>query len=87
MTTVLYILSGWLLFNAAFAIAMYFRPTRKPSVNPADDPERSKPGGEYVNGAATGRNAPDPKKKTGQPAMLSRVLFFGFWLNDHHHSA
>lgn len=87
MTTVLYILSGWLLFNVAFAIAMYFRPTRKPSVNPVDHHERSKPGGDLVNEAAIVRSAPDPKKKTEQPAMLSRVLFFGFWLNDHRHSA
>jgi hypothetical protein len=89
LTTVFYALSGWLLFNVVFAVAMYFRPTRKPAIGPADSsetrsdvrPQLSKAGDGLVDAAA------DAQKKIARPAILSRVLFFGFWLNDHRHSA
>jgi hypothetical protein len=92
LTTVFYVLSGWLLFNVVFAVAMYFRPIRKPAVGPADSsetrsdvrPQLSKAGDDLIDAAAS---APDSQKKIARPAILSRVLFFGFWLNDHRHSA
>jgi hypothetical protein len=94
LTTIFYVLSGWLLFNVVFAVGMYFRPTRKPALGPADRsemcsdvrPQLSKAGDGLVDAAAE-QSAPDSQKGIARPAILSRVLFFGFWLNDHRHSA
>lgn len=91
-----YILSGWLLFNVAFAFAMYFRPVRKPSVDsdgrhPAEACANASPGlsgvGEESFDKDIGRCVPGSSKRNKQPATLSRILFFGFWFNDSRHSA
>jgi hypothetical protein len=75
LTTLFYVVAGWLLFNILFALAMYFRPVRKSSV----DSE-----GHHVSEA--GANA-SPPKRNKPPASWSRILLFGFWLNDGRHSA
>jgi hypothetical protein len=91
-----YILSGWLLFNFAFAVGMYFRPKRK---RPADliegrtsedaaeiwlkPPESSEQG-------LRGPNA-EPEvvmpRETRRSLQLTRILFFGFWLRGRRRSA
>jgi hypothetical protein len=91
-TTVFYVLLGWLLFNVVFGIALYLRPTRKPSVNPADhrvsgnNSQLSKVSEGSVDEAGVGRSAPGSQQIIKRPA-LSRILLFGFWLRDGRHSA
>ena len=75
MTTIFYVVAGWLLFNVVFALAMYFRPVRKPSVDS---------NGHHAAEACANAS---PPKRNKQPATLSRILLFGFWLNDGRHSA
>jgi hypothetical protein len=74
LTTVFYVVTGWLLFNVVFALAMYFRPVRK-SVD-SD--------GHHASDACANASLP---KRNKPPATLSRILLFGFWLNDDRHSA
>lgn len=94
MTILFYVLGCWLLFNVAFALAMYFRPVRKPSVD----------SGYYTSGAGpdvssrlsrrddsfdddSGRGAPGAQKESREPATWNRILFFGFWLRAGRRSA
>ena len=70
LTTALYALAGWLLFNAVFAFAMYFRPVRKSSAT-----------------SVSVTSAPGSQERGRRPTLLSRILLFGFWLNDGRHSA
>lgn len=65
LATFLYLLAAWFIFNAVFALGMYFRPTRKPVKSTVADGE----------------------PRDGRSMTLSKILFFGFWLNDRHHSA
>jgi hypothetical protein len=65
LATFLYVLAAWLVFNAVFALGMYFRPKR---------PTMAKDG--RPNAISSERSV-----------TLSKVLFFGLWLNDRHHSA
>jgi hypothetical protein len=67
LATFLYALAAWFIFNAVFALGMYFRPTRKPPST-------------AVAGAVG-------EPRDGRSVTLSKILFFGFWLNDRHHSA
>jgi hypothetical protein len=96
LTTFFYVLACWLLFNGVFALAMYFRPVRKPSVdsNGHHGSEAGSPASPRLSSAAeesfdkdTGRSAPGSLERSSRPSMLSRILFFGFWLNDGRHSA
>lgn len=67
LTTFLYVLAAWFIFNAVFALGMYFRPTRK------------QPGNVVAGGVG--------EPQGGRSMTLSKILFFGFWWNDRHHSA
>ena len=96
MTTVFYLLGCWLLVNIVFALAMYFRPVRKPSVG-SDSHHISEPGsiapsqlsnaGEETFDTLAGRSGRGSQEKNKGPTGLSKVLFFGFWLSDGRRSA
>lgn len=84
MSTFLYVIAGWVLFNIVVAVGMYFRPVRKSgpdSPNAAPSRELARQPG---NDASTGSPRRDAVTKHGNPlpAGLTRLLFFGFWLND-----
>lgn len=96
MTTLFYVLGCWLLVNIIFALAMYFRPVRKPCVD-SDSHPISEPGsiapsqlsnaGEGTFDTLAGGSGPGSPEKNKGPTALSKVLFFGFWLSDGRHSA
>jgi hypothetical protein len=91
VATTFYILFGWLLFNFAFAVGMYFRPKRKRPIDliegctPEDtaDLGLGPPGSDEQ--CFRGPHSVPHKARLSLP--LARILFFGFWLRDPHHSA
>ena len=93
MSTALYLLLGWLLFNVLFAAGLYLRPTRK---RPVDSDEaltlrlNVRPQISVVtvafDDAKTERGFASLRKESKRPAFLSRVLLFGLWLFDRRHS-
>jgi len=63
---------------------MYFRPVRKPGPdNPDTSPSREL-AGQSSNDASIGAPRRDAVAEHGNPlpAGVTRLLFFGFWLND-----
>lgn len=84
MSTFLYVIAGWVLFNIVVAVGMYFRPVRKPGPdNPNASPSRElakQPSKDASNGSPR-RDAIGEHSKP-LPAGITRLLFFGFWLND-----
>lgn len=84
MSTFLYVIAGWVLLNIVVAVGMYFRPVRKPAQNsPTTSPSREltqRPS----DGVSVGTPRRDAVTEHGKPlpAGLTRLLFFGFWLNE-----
>lgn len=88
MATFLYVIAGWVLFNIVVAVGMYFRPVRKrgpdnPNASPARESAR-----QAADEASVRLPQRDAVAREGKPlpAALTRLLFFGFWLNDRVHS-
>lgn len=79
MSTLLYVLAGWFVFNIFFALAMYFRPIRQPNPASTDNPARSHP--DSSDSASTRLLPFKPPGGPGQ-SIVARVLFFGNWLSD-----
>jgi hypothetical protein len=81
LSTFLYVIAGWVLFNIVVAVGMYFRPVRKPKPdNPPSQELTRQPSNDASDGssrrdAVAGHSSP-------LPAGVTRLLFFGFWLND-----
>jgi len=84
LSTFLYVIAGWVVFNIVVAVGMYFRPVRKPGPdNPNVSPSRQlakQPG----NDASIGSPRRDAvvEHSNPLPAAFTKLLFFGFWLND-----
>ena len=88
----LYVIAGWLLFNVAIAIGMYFRPTRKRPPAPAHELERpSMSANVVVPGSPTA-----PLQPLGHAVFnhvgrtfgrAARLLLFGFRLGEEHRSS
>lgn len=83
MSTFLYVIAGWVLFNIVVAVAMYFRPVRKPAPNSPTilPPELTQRPSDRVSIGTLRRDAVTEHGKP-LPAGLTRLLFFGFWLNE-----
>ena len=81
MSTFLYVIAGWVLFNIVVAVGMYFRPVRKSG---PDNPGASQELTRLSNDASIGSPRPDSVAEHSNPlpAGVTRLLFFGFWLND-----
>ena len=82
MSTFLYVIAGWVLFNIVVAVGMYFRPVRKPGPdNPGASQELTR---QLSNDASIGSPRHDAVAEHSHPlpAGVTRLLFFGFWLND-----
>ena len=82
MSTFLYVIAGWVLFNIVVAVGMYFRPVRKPGPdNPSASQELTR---QLSNDASNGSPRHDAVAEHSNPlpAGVTRLLFFGFWLND-----
>lgn len=84
MSTFLYVIAGWVVFNIVVAVGMYFRPVRKPgpdSPNVSPSRELAKQPG---NDASSGSLRRDAVAVHGNPlpAGVTKLLFFGFWLNN-----
>lgn len=84
MSTFLYVIAGWVLLNIVVAVGMYFRPVRKPGPdNPNASPSRElakQPSNDASNGSPRRDAVAEHSKPL--PAGITRLLFFGFWLND-----
>jgi hypothetical protein len=83
LSTFLYVIAGWVLLNIVVAVGMYFRPVRKSgSENPNMPPSRELT--KQSNDASIGSSRRDAvgEHSGPLPAGVTRLLFFGFWLND-----
>lgn len=82
METLLYVLAGWFVFNIFFAVAMYFRPIRRPNPASIENPAKSPDRAAESSDCASGR--PLQLKTSGGSghSIVTRVLFFGHWLSD-----
>jgi hypothetical protein len=84
LSTFLYVIAGWALFNIVVAVGMYFRPVRKPG---PDNPNAS-PSPELTRQSSNDASNASPRRDAGAehgkplPPGITRLLFFGFWLND-----
>ena len=78
--TLLYVLAGWFVFNIVFAIAMYFRPVRRP--NPASPENPAKPHAADSSVPVGERPLQLVASGGSKPSIVSRVLFFGHWLSE-----
>ena len=84
MSTFLYVIAGWVLFNIVVAIGMYFRPVRKQGPdNPNASPSREL-ARQPSNDASIGSPRRDAVAEHSNPlpAGVTKLLFFGFWVND-----
>ena len=84
MSTFLYVIAGWVLFNIVVAVGMYFRPVRKPAPdNPNASPSQDLTT-QPIHDASNSSSRRDAvvQHSNPLPAGLTRLLFFGFWLND-----
>lgn len=81
MSTFLYVIAGWVLFNIVVAVGMYFRPVRKPE---PDNPNASELIKQPSKDASSGSPPSDAVAEHSKPlpAGITRLLFFGFWLNE-----
>lgn len=84
MSTFLYVIAGWVLFNIVVAVGMYFRPVRKrepENPNVSSSRELAK---QPNNGASivSPRRDAVAEHSNPLPAGVTKLLFFGFWLND-----
>lgn len=94
MTTVIYILLLWFLFNVVFALGTYFRPPRKVPVDASSDlAPVVKEGRDSLvadERPLKSGNAPSSadnlSSNNRQPALLTKVLFFGTWLYERRRS-
>lgn len=84
MSTFLYVIAGWVLFNIVVAVGMYFRPVRKPEPdNPNASPSREvaqHPSNDTSHGSS--RRDSMAERSNPLPAGVTRLLFFGLWLNE-----
>ena len=80
MLTLLYVLAGWFVFNIIFAIAMYFRPVRRPNPASVENPATSHAAGS--SDPASERPLQFNASGGNGASSVSRVLFFGHWLSD-----
>ncbi|MFB9268759.1 hypothetical protein ACFFWD_37570 [Bradyrhizobium erythrophlei] len=78
MTTILYILVGWVALNVLFAAGMYFRPVRK-LASTSSELERSDAGEGLT------RKRSDVPAAIGSSTAVGKVLLFGLWLGDRQH--
>jgi len=84
LSTFLYVIAGWVLFNIVVAVGMYFRPVRKPG---PDNPNAS-PSAELAKQPSNDASIGSPRRdavaehSNPLPAGVTKLLFFGFWLND-----
>ena len=82
MSTFLYVIAGWVLFNIVVAVGMYFRPVRKPG------PDNTSPSRELAKQPSNDASINSPRRdavaehSNPLPAGVTKLLFFGFWLND-----
>ena len=82
MSTFLYVIAGWVLFNVVVAVGMYFRPVRKPG------PDNTSPSRELAKQPCNDASVSSPRRdavaehSNPLPAGVTKLLFFGFWLND-----
>lgn len=82
MSTFLYVIAGWVLFNIVVAVGMYFRPVRK------SGPDNASPSRELAKQPCNDASIGSPRRdavtehSNPLPAGLTKLLFFGFWLND-----
>ena len=82
MSTFLYVIAGWVLFNIVVAVGMYFRPVRKPG------PDNTSPSREFAKQPYDDASVSSPRRdavaehSNPLPAGVTKLLFFGFWLND-----
>ena len=82
MSTFLYVIAGWVLFNIIVAVGMYFRPVRK------SGPDNVSPSRELAKQPSNDASSGSPRRdavadhSNPLPAGVTRLLFFGFWLND-----
>lgn len=84
MSTFLYVIAGWVLFNIVVAVGMYFRPVRKPELDHPNASPSQELAGQSSNNASNGSSRRDAVAEHSKPlpAGITRMLFFGFWLND-----
>ena len=80
MSTLLYVLAGWFVFNIIFAVAMYFRPVRRPNPVAIDDPAKSH-AADSSDPASMRPLQVDASGGRGH-SIVTRVLFFGHWLSN-----
>jgi hypothetical protein len=84
LTTFLYVIGGWILFNVVVAVGMYFRPVRKKKPDSPNTAPLREPTERSSDDASSGSPPRDAVAEYGKPlpASLTRLLFFGYWLND-----
>ena len=84
MSTFLYVIAGWVLFNIVVAVGMYFRPVRKPGPDNTNASQSRELARQPSNDASNGSPRLDAVAEHSNPlpAGVTRLLFFGFWLND-----
>ena len=80
MSTLLYVLAGWFVFNIIFALAMYFRPVRQPNPASIDGPAKSH-AADSSDPASMRPLQLDAPAERGH-SIVTRVLFFGHWLSN-----
>lgn len=78
VTTILFILVGWLALNVLFVVGMYFRPVRKAEATSAE--LRLSEAGEAPAG-----NRPEIVTPIAAPGTRGKVFLFGLWLDDRQH--
>jgi hypothetical protein len=82
LSTFLYVIAGWVLFNIVVAVGMYFRPVRK------SGPENASSSRELAKHPNSDASISSPRRdavaehSNPLPAGVTKLLFFGFWLND-----
>jgi hypothetical protein len=82
LSTFLYVIAAWVLFNIVVAVGMYFRPVRK------SGPDNASPSRELAKQPNNDASISSPRRdavaehSNPLPAGVTKLLFFGFWLND-----
>jgi hypothetical protein len=81
LSTFLYVIAGWVLFNIVVAVGMYFRPVRKSGPDTSSSRELAKHPNSDASISSPRRDAV-AEHSNPLPAGVTKLLFFGFWLND-----
>jgi len=84
LSTLLYVIVGWVLFNIVVAVGMYFRPVRKPGPESPNAPQVRKLATHRSDDTSIGSPRRDAVAEHSNPlpAGFTKLLFFGFWMND-----